>query len=628
MPLFWDSSAGSDVSVTFSNGDRTVTFTDASATNHYRVRSNFTLPATGKYYWEIEKVFGPPPIQSATHYGIFPGTVSGTNHVLTDDPSYGVGHDNEGDNNFDQFEDGTASNFGAPALWAITTADEESLLCFAYDADNGRLWYGVAVSTSEGAYNGSVAWYDSTGATGTADPGTATDPTWSSMPASTFYIGVSSAGEAPDVGITSRFLESEWVFGPPSGFSELPLPPALDAEQEFALELAAQLRDTVARGDANSEFALELDAQLRDATVHATADSAFALELTAILRQAITRADASNEFSLELFAQLVTYNEAAITWDTSFSPVEMVGTLTAGQTMSGDFALGAPTLVAIAEPASVFELPLPELEATVLTGEISTYIDALAAPVWTSQLNAVNLLTAAWNLSPIALAGTGLTGTVSTFAPNLPFLSLEITGHAGQLSTFAGTLARLRETGQLATGAISTFTGQLPGLTLVITGDGAALATFLGWALEMETGRLARYTSFPVTAVGYLGNVPIAVTADGLQMLSGNTDDGANIASILKFGKADLNIGAQKRVPTAFAGLEGQGKLTIQVDDSDEYSYPFAQSKILGVDSQIAKLGRGLKGRYWQLGFTNTDGADFSLDMLEIVEVASRRRIS
>ena len=38
------------------------------------------------------------------------------------------------------------------------------------------------------------------------------------------------------------------------------------------------------------------------------------------------------------------------------------------------------------------------------------------------------------------------------------------------------------------------------------------------------------------------------------------------------------------------------------------------------------KIGKGLKGRYWQASFENLGGADFSLDTIDVDwEVQSRR---
>lgn len=66
--------------------------------------------------------------------------------------------------------------------------------------------------------------------------------------------------------------------------------------------------------------------------------------------------------------------------------------------------------------------------------------------------------------------------------------------------------------------------------------------------------------------------------------------------------------------------------LSAKVDDNPAYDYTF-----IGKPGEIApirvKLGRGLRGRNWQIEIRNKDGAYFEIDQIDIPSVSTSRRV-
>ena len=74
---------------------------------------------------------------------------------------------------------------------------------------------------------------------------------------------------------------------------------------------------------------------------------------------------------------------------------------------------------------------------------------------------------------------------------------------------------------------------------------------------------------------------------------------------------------------TLYAGAMTDGRLQVTVDVAPHgrpafYTYPFEVRGGEALAPQRAKIGRGLRSRYWQLTVGNTDGASFLIDSVTV----------
>jgi hypothetical protein len=149
---------------------------------------------------------------------------------------------------------------------------------------------------------------------------------------------------------------------------------------------------------------------------------------------------------------------------------------------------------------------------------------------------------------------------------------------------------------------------------------------FYGWVLNAATEAASRYEGWnfnslcEIDASRYLG-----ASSAGIHELGGDTDAGTDIAAFVLSGLQDFKSDYQKRVTDAYVATESDGALTLKVTaDGVTDSYALNESGTL--KNRKVPLGKGRKGRYWQLEIDNQDGAGFTLDQVTLLaEVLSRR---
>ena len=90
------------------------------------------------------------------------------------------------------------------------------------------------------------------------------------------------------------------------------------------------------------------------------------------------------------------------------------------------------------------------------------------------------------------------------------------------------------------------------------------------------------------------------------------------------FGKVDLGNAQLKHLPNASLGVESSDILQLIVND--DYTYP-ARSFDAALKTQRIDVGKGLRGTWFNLKLTGTDGADFRLESIDFIPATTKRRI-
>lgn len=136
-----------------------------------------------------------------------------------------------------------------------------------------------------------------------------------------------------------------------------------------------------------------------------------------------------------------------------------------------------------------------------------------------------------------------------------------------------------------------------------------------GWCLNLENRAATRYTDWPFTSFSRgIGTTPTGICT----LTSGNADWSVD------FGKVDLGNAQLKHLPNAYLGVESSDVMQLIVND--DYTYP-ARSFNEELRTQRIDVGKGLRGTWFHLKLTGTDGADFRLESIDFIPATTKRRI-
>lgn len=134
------------------------------------------------------------------------------------------------------------------------------------------------------------------------------------------------------------------------------------------------------------------------------------------------------------------------------------------------------------------------------------------------------------------------------------------------------------------------------------------------------TGAVSEYTGF-----GFQSITPThAGSATGLFVLGGDADVDQPIVAHVVTGKQLWGGSLKKTAQAVYFSLKGSGTSTLTVvGEGASYSYPFP---VLPAGQSRSVPGKGLRENYLAFGYSNTDGAAFQLDRIEVLVAQSKNR--
>jgi len=123
----------------------------------------------------------------------------------------------------------------------------------------------------------------------------------------------------------------------------------------------------------------------------------------------------------------------------------------------------------------------------------------------------------------------------------------------------------------------------------------------------------------------------VNLTTGGHTRYVGALDGSTQIDAYFITGVSDLSKAQQKTVPDLYAQarIRGTMQITVLADEQEQVVLPeIGDNGKDGIHRRRCKGARGLKGNSFQFKGANIDGADFTLKQLEVVPVASMRRVT
>ena len=231
-------------------------------------------------------------------------------------------------------------------------------------------------------------------------------------------------------------------------------------------------------------------------------------------------------------------------------------------------------------------------------------------------------------LPALRVAGTGVTGGgFGHAAIELPALEVSGTGAHLQVGTGSVVLPRLQVIGAgVAPLPAASSTAGAPG-----SGTGLEFGSGEALVLNLRTSAATTYANYGFNSFAAFNGVTLGANADGIFVVGAAADDaGTDIDARLRFGETDFETSYMKLLARAYVGLRTDGEMhfKVRVDEDEWRTYLLEDRAALGMHSTRVKIGKGLRGRYWQAEIANFAGADFDIDAVELAPALLRRKVA
>lgn len=146
------------------------------------------------------------------------------------------------------------------------------------------------------------------------------------------------------------------------------------------------------------------------------------------------------------------------------------------------------------------------------------------------------------------------------------------------------------------------------------------------WALHMDAAGSTRYSGYDFTSFAKVDGKYYGCKSDGLYLLEGPDDAGAQVAARVNFGNLSFGTEARKALPYVYVGMASSGDTYLKVTaDGQTYTYLVRDNTEL-MKAHRYELGRGLRASFYELELVS-DGTVFDLHSIEFQPIELKRRL-
>lgn len=158
---------------------------------------------------------------------------------------------------------------------------------------------------------------------------------------------------------------------------------------------------------------------------------------------------------------------------------------------------------------------------------------------------------------------------------------------------------------------------------------------YTGWVMNTELLAPSEYQNVPFNSVCRLGDKYLAASDSGIYELSGSTDAGNQVATLLQTGVLDFGTNQLKRIEAMYLGYSATGQLKLRVDlavrgEQQTYWYN-VDANYIGKGGAPTNgrvlLGKGMNSLYYRFSLTNSEGCDVLINQLSILPAVTTRRV-
>jgi hypothetical protein len=247
------------------------------------------------------------------------------------------------------------------------------------------------------------------------------------------------------------------------------------------------------------------------------------------------------------------------------------------------------------------------------------------------------------SLTMLATSLTGETAEIDIDIPSIGFTATMVSGTEGRLNITLPSLLFTAQTANVCQLVLAIpmveFAGvshgpllsildiTLPSLEFLATMLHAS-TTFRCYVLNTENNAISEYDNFTFNSFCTFKGKHLAAGANGIMLLEGNKDLSTDINAFLNIGNNDFGLPNLKKISDAYFSIKGDGNyyLTVTSDDGTPHSYPLTAVSGAKMRNLKADIGKGKKGRFFELELSNVAGADFELFDINLnVELLQRK---
>lgn len=294
-------------------------------------------------------------------------------------------------------------------------------------------------------------------------------------------------------------------------------------------------------------------------------------------------------------------------------------------TLAGTLNLLTGTFGAPAGVAVTIELPTGAFVGVL--GTLGDMSGVLAVPTMALAGVSPHLGSITASLQAPTVSAAGLIVLAGTFAASMRAPAAALVGVMGVGGSISASLkqptaalsAYIQVTGSIAASLPRPW-GYAAGAPAV---DGSALET---WAMNTRNNAVTRYPSFPANSFARYNGTYIAAGPAGIYTLGGDLESDANWQ--VRTGQLDDKKAGLKRLTEVLLGVRYAGPVTVRVwkDEETYYDYALPNLKPDVLQQVRAKVGKGLRSRYFKIELLGTGGR-FELDSLQASMPETSRRV-
>jgi hypothetical protein len=262
---------------------------------------------------------------------------------------------------------------------------------------------------------------------------------------------------------------------------------------------------------------------------------------------------------------------------------------------------------------SINTLPVVASAMSMVTPTVASVYGALTVPSAAIAVTFGVLASVSGTVTTPRSALTGRSTIVATIAATIVTPTFSAGGYSAVLATVAAKLAK-------------------PQTYISVRSPAAQVLVAV---TNMRTKAVTEYSAYPFNSFAEIDGKYYAAGDGGFYQIENpavrGDFDGTNTNAIsgkFRFGQNDFGAEVQKRASDCYAGMRAEGDMTVRVYVDERAAEEYTLSPTATTLKQVrVPIGKGLKGKYWQLEVENTNGNDFDFDTINIAAVPLSRRI-
>lgn len=251
---------------------------------------------------------------------------------------------------------------------------------------------------------------------------------------------------------------------------------------------------------------------------------------------------------------------------------------------------------------------------------VTAKLNALASSI---VVNVVGLSAISGQLPVLQSSIVVNTGTRAAIDAKLLAIDPDLRVHPGTLAQITAALYAAQSDVNVAPGLIAAIDALLtvvePDLFAGIPPD--IVAQIITLVMNTRTNALTEYNNYPFNSFARWQGKTLAASSDGLHELDfGDLDGETEIPWLFAFGAHDFGIANHKVMEKLYASMRSNGDITLRVmvDDEEANEYVLSYNDIETIKQRRVKLGKGARGKYWQLEMESVEGCFFEFDSFDV----------